>query len=164
VKILSDLINAVYRKDINKIEALVNQGLDVNGTDDDGRTPLMHAVLAESPDPEIIRLLISLGANVDSSDNGQQWTALHFAARDQKFEIIQILLKNGARIDPSDIFGNSPLWRCVMNNSPDVRIVKLLLENGADPQKQNKNGKSPWDITQMLGNDEIIDVMQEYRK
>jgi uncharacterized protein len=154
-----NLVDAIYRKNHFELKKLLDAGVDINQVDKDGRTPLMHAVLSENADAKMIAFLVEKGADLDSADKAQQWTALHFAARDQKAEIVEILVQGGARIDPADIFGNTPLWRCVMNATPDIRIVEYLIRMGADPSKKNKSEVSALDLARMMGKKELTDLL-----
>ncbi len=153
------LIAAVYRKDHTTIEKMLADGVSIDARDEDGRTALMHAVLAEDADPEMIGFLTRHGADVNIEDTDQKWTALHFAARDQRAAIVRVLLDTGANVDAQDSFGNTPLWRCVMNSAPDFEIVKRLLARGADPNKKNRHGVSPRDTTVNTGNEELVKVL-----
>lgn len=155
---LDEIIEAVYRKDIMALKKL--SLASVNMTDQDGRTPLMHAILAEDADPSIVRLLINQGANVNAFDGGQKWTALHFAARDQEEAIVRILLEEGATVDPVDVFGNTPLWRGVMNFTSNIDMIKELVAHGADPHRKNNHGVSPIDIARKIGLTDIVSLFE----
>jgi ankyrin repeat protein len=141
---LKDILGAVYRKDFSALERL--SPAEVNLRDQDGRTPLMHAVLADDADPAIVKLLIERGADVNLVDVDQKWSALHFAARDQKEAIVRALLEAGADVDKLNVFGNTPLWESVMFASPKLAVAKTLLEHGADPSKKNHDGLAPIDV------------------
>ncbi len=150
------LIKAVYRKNLVLIDESIKQGVDINCADEDGRTPLMHAVLASDSDARTVQFLMDRGANVDASDSQQQWTSLHFAARDQKTEIVKTLLEAGANVNAVDSFGNTPLWRCIFNKKVDSVLVKILLEKGAEPDFKNKSGVSPRDLARTIGISELF--------
>lgn len=137
------LFGAVYRQEFGQISELLKQGTDINIVDGDGRTALVHAILADKPSSEMIVYLVSLGANVNLSDKGRRWSPLHFSARDQSVPISEILLKNGAVVDAKDSNGNTPLWRAIMSATPDIDLLQLLLRSGADPTLQNNSGVSP---------------------
>ncbi|MFE2124254.1 ankyrin repeat domain-containing protein [Rhodococcus aetherivorans] len=151
---IDEIVRAVYRKDVMVLDSVTPE--EVNLRDEDGRTPLMHAMLAEDTDPAIVALLIDRGADVDVADSDQKWTALHFAARDQNEAQVRLLLKAGADVDPVDVFGNTPLWRSVMNSRSDLAAMKLLIEHGADPHLRNHHGISPLDLARQSGQDDVV--------
>jgi len=155
------LIATVYRKEKRKILKALKRGADINGRDEDGRPPLIHAILAEDADPEIVRLLIDNGADVNLKDYGQEWTALHFAARDRQAEIVDILIASGAEIDAQDKFGNTPLWRAIMNGRGNPETVRILLNHGADKNVSNNYGISPASLAQEGSDRTIKEILSE---
>ena len=149
--VIDDVITAVYRKDLPTLNSLRAAGADINGTDEDGRTPLMHAVLDSDPDPRFIRHLLEQGAFPDMADANQRWTALHFAAQAQVANVVHLLVEAGAKVDAQDIFGNTPLWRAVMAPHPKTAVIDVLLRGGADPSTRNAHGVSPHDVVRKRG-------------
>src|SRR5439155_24639342 len=111
---------------------LLKKGIDINSLDEDGRSILMHALLASDASLGIVKLLIQNGADVNLREPKQQWTALHFAAREGRAEIVKLLLDNKSEVDARDSFGNTPLWRAVMDFRGDDKVIRLLLSHGAD--------------------------------
>lgn len=159
---LEGILAAIYRGDTAKLSAGLS-AKSVDARDEDGRTPLMHAVLAERPNPEVIRLLVERGADPNAADK-RGWTALHFAARDQKAEAARALLDAGAEVDPRDSDGATPLWRAVMSGS-SAEVVRLLLEAGADPEAQDKSGSSsPLSLAKLMGKDEVVALMGNVKR
>ena len=138
----------MYRNDFDELRRLVEGGVDINSVDGDGLSLLMNAILVETPSETAVRLLVDAGADVNFEDSGQGWTALHFAARDQNAGIVKLLLEAGARTDSQDMYGNTPLWRAVMNNNPNLEIVNDLLKFHSDPYCKNLSGVSPIDIAE----------------
>jgi uncharacterized protein len=157
---LDAVLRAVYRKDYLALEPVVS--MYVNDRDADGRTPLIHAILASDADPQMVRFLIDHGADTNVHDKGEAWTPLHFAARDQNEAIIRVLLEAGAEVDALDAFNNTPLVRAVFNNSPNLSLVGLLLEYGADPHKKNNADASPVDIARKMGNYKLVDFLNSH--
>jgi ankyrin repeat protein len=153
-----DLIAAVYRKDRVRLGAATPE--ELAATDADGRTALMHAVLAEDPDPDLIRLLLRLGAAPWAVDGGQHWTALHFAARDQNRGVVQVLLEGGAPVDATDVFGNTPLLHAI-GPSSDPDLIALLLLHGADPGRENRYGVSALALAKQMGRDDLAELMAQ---
>src|SRR6266498_4706199 len=93
-----EVITAIYLKNFKRLETVDSS--DLNLVDEDGRTPLMHAVLAENADNAIVNMLIERGAEVNAQDKGRCWTTLHFAAQAERDDIVTVLLENGATVDP----------------------------------------------------------------
>lgn len=149
------LVGLVGRKDYAALDELLTP-TRAKLLDDDRRTLLMHAILADDADERMVAYLVDRGVPVHWVDGGQQWTALHFAARDNKEPLVRVLLERGAPVDAVDTFGNTPLWRCVMDSSTRVEVVELLVANGADPNKKNKHGSSPLDLAGTSGRDDLV--------
>jgi ankyrin repeat protein len=159
---LEEILNAVYRKDRKRLEQLSAAALNLR--DQDGRTPLMHAVLAEDADADTVKLLISQGADVNATDNDQKWTALHFAARDQKEDHVRVLLDAGASVDAVDVFGNTPLWRASSEQSPKLSVLKALVDHGANPFRKSNYGVAPIDIAHQKQRADIAELFESARK
>ncbi|MEO8378778.1 MAG: ankyrin repeat domain-containing protein [Acidobacteriota bacterium] len=160
----NDLIAAAYRKDRRTFERLLDAGADINVTDEDARTVLMHAVLDSDPDPSFIRYLLEQGAAPDIADANQRWTALHFAAQAQQPDVVAMLIEAGAKIDAQDVFGNTPLWRAVMVPRPNPAVVELLVSAGADPAKKNFHGVSPISLAEKRGLADLQGLLQAKRR
>lgn len=155
---LDEILNAISRRDLAALERLAPGNTDL--TDPEGRNSLINAILEEDPDPAIVRWLIDHGSDINAHDAGQQWTALHFAARDQNAVLVRLLLQAGAEVDPVDIFGNTPLWRSVMNSTEDLAAIKELVAHGADPYKKNHHGMAPADIARKTGRADIVAIFE----
>jgi uncharacterized protein len=153
-----EITQAVYRRDMAALREL--SPAEANTRDQDGFTPLMQAVLAQDADPAVVKVLIDRGADVNASESLQGYTALHFAARDQKAALVRTLLDAGAEPDPVDVFGDTPLWRSVMNSSGDLATTRLLIDGGADPSVRNRNGISPLSLARDTGQDDMVRLLE----
>lgn len=151
------LVKLVYQDNIQ--ELLVQSTEDLRQVDSDGRSLLMHAILSESDNIPLILTLLQHGIDPNIKDKGQEWTALHFAARDQKSKAVDLLLSHGADPNSIDIFGNTPLCRAIMSPKKNIDVVQKLLAAGAKHTIKNIQGNSPYDIAKMLRKDEIIEIM-----
>jgi uncharacterized protein len=155
----SEIIGAVYRRDYSTLSGLTSE--EANTSDGDGRSLLMHAVLAMPPDPSIVKLLIDRGADVNVADSLHKSTALHFAASFARHDLATTLLDAGASVDPMDLFGNTPLWEAAMRPKSTAAVVRELLQRGADPQKKNYRGVSPFDIAREGEHRDLVSLFEE---
>ena len=113
---------------------------DVNILNAKGESPLMLAILKGQQD--VADKLIKKGADVNKTG----WTPLHYAASSGQLVIISQLLENSAYIDAESPNGTTPLMMAAMYGT--TAAVKLLLDEGADPQLKNQQGLSALDFAQ----------------
>jgi len=120
--------------DIAKTRMLLDAGADVNAVSQLGRTPLLVAAAAhESRD--VVRLLLSKGASVNTSDT-IGITALIAAANADNFDVATMLLAHGADVhakarsgEPSTALmnaaanGNARLVEALLARKPDLAVV-----------------------------------------
>ena len=101
---------------------MVASGLGEN----DARRPPDHRV------EEAVRLLLSLGADVDAVDRGGR-TALHGAATMWEDGVIQLLVDYGADVNAEDSRGRTPLYGVEYGsaNAPSESTATLLRHLGA---------------------------------
>jgi ankyrin repeat protein len=155
---MNEILGAIYRKDLGVLGRLTRN--EVNMEDEDKRTPLMHAVLAEDADPSVVRMLIERGAEVNAADRDQRWTPLHFAARDGNTAIVDALLEAGASVDATNVFGNTPLWEHIKGPQRNPGMIEKLLLHGADPKRKNNRGVSPIDLARLMGREDLAAIME----
>lgn len=108
------------------------QGLrvDVDSADDEGRTPLVYAVISENT--AVVKYLLDHGADPDKADD-DKLTPLHSAAGLGDCEMIELLLAKGAYVDPvADEIG-TPLH--LATKERQVGAMKTLLDHNADCNK-----------------------------
>jgi ankyrin repeat protein len=122
-----------------------------------GQTALMWA--AAQKHPEMIRLLIAHGAEVDARGKVHDWqrrvtaeprikimqtggfTPLLYAARGGCVACIEPLVAGGADVDLSDPYGMTPLVLALYNRQFDTAMA--LIEHGADVNQWDWWGRSP---------------------
>lgn len=86
-------------------------------------------------------LIHKKGSNIVNEQDNNGYIALHYAARNNHFEICKLLIQNGSNVNTTTFSCKSaPLHRaCYMAN---LDIVKLLLANKADPFLKDIDGKT----------------------
>lgn len=171
----ADFFAALKRDDVPALQALAARGFDLNTLDpagqhplylalrDDaersalfllgqervqvehrnakGESPLMMAALKGKPD--VVRRLIERRAEV----NKPGWTPLHYAAThpgENSVAVVRLLLEHHAYIDAESPNRSTPLMMAAHYGHP--RVVRLLLEEGADPLLKNEQGLSAIDF------------------
>ncbi|KAI1373490.1 ankyrin repeat-containing domain protein [Hypoxylon crocopeplum] len=115
------------------VEILLEQGVDCNEKDSDGRTPLMHAVI-EGNDT-VVRLLLAHDAGVGLVDKDAR-SALHWAALHQREALLRVLVDRCGddeagriAIDAYDDSGWTPLHIAIHQDFEAG--VRMLLQAGA---------------------------------
>ena len=88
------LADAASRGDFEAVKLLLDKGADANAADYRGYTPLMHATQYDRDSPEIVRLLLARGANVNVTAEGQ--TPVSIAARRGNTELTRLLREASA--------------------------------------------------------------------
>jgi ankyrin repeat protein len=122
-----------------------------------GESPLMLAAL--KGDLDMARRLIQRKAEV----NKPGWTALHYAASNTTLasqEMVRLLLEHHAYIDAESPNRTTPLMMAAHYGHPAV--VKLLLEEGADPQLRNEQGLTAIDFARRAERQEAADLIAAF--
>lgn len=103
------LIDATKRNDVQALTALLEQGCDPNSEDNEGRTALCYA--SANPKPEILKLLIKYGADVNKQmKNYPFWSPLHFSCHYHIESGIRALMQSpNIVIGIRDGYGRTPL-------------------------------------------------------
>ena len=117
-------------------QVLLKHHADVHAAIMCGQTPLHAASWSQNPKPEIIRLLLEYGAEVNSEDD-TGWTPLFLLSSSTgNLEVAEVLLEHGA--DPNVRPRCSPLYAAFQWGHLD--LVQLLLKHGADPNARDDHG------------------------
>ncbi|MFI7337691.1 ankyrin repeat domain-containing protein [Streptomyces sp. NPDC050085] len=117
-----------------------------------GRTAVHYA--AADGDVDALRVLLAEGADPGAAD-AAGWTPLHFAAQAQAPSVVEVLLAEGAGVDVVDRHGNTPLSRAVFCSRGEGGTIRLLLESGADPDRDNAYGVSPRALAGRIANYDV---------
>lgn len=118
-------------------QSWVHWGENVDSSDDDGVTALMHAVRGDHED--CAQSLLSSGATVNMRDyNGK--TALNYAVRLGNVKIFQQLMDNKADINIQDKDGKTVLMHSCQSGMS--QICDLLISHKADLNITDSKGKT----------------------
>lgn len=142
-------------------EELLKRGDSLDNFNSIGMYPIHIA--AKNGDAHIMHLIGKYKKNQTNFDPNvrtkdvSKFTPLYLAVNKCDYETCEELISMGAKTN-SIIKGTSILHLAVLNNSVD--ICKLLLQNGANPNKKDANGAIPFDYALKFKNNEIINAFR----
>jgi uncharacterized protein len=139
------------------MKLLLAAGAAPDATDKLGYRALHWAISRDFKD--ITRLLLRAGASVNARGSEIQ-SPLDIAAMGDDVEMAQLLIKAGASInEPSfGVLHYTPLFTAARNGR--AKIVKLLLDEGADPTIPAFGGETPLEVVRQKGYKEIVELLQ----
>jgi truncated hemoglobin YjbI len=114
------------------VKLLLGLGRDPDIQDRGGHTPLYCVANECTSDggPEVVRVLVRAGADVNACGGITRTTALHMAARRGYVGIASALLDCGATMEAKDSKGDTPLQRAIKCRR--ATVAQLLVERGAN--------------------------------
>ena len=83
-------------------------------------------------------------------------TALHMATASGNRAVVELLLDAGATVDALDVRGMTPLMWSVSTDRPEPRVVRTLLERGADRNATSKATESAVDWARKFNNPAVL--------
>ncbi len=133
------LIAAIDAGKVDTVRSLLAQVTDLNAKDDQGYTPLQHAVMAEQAD--VVLVLLNAGSDTEVKSDVAGNTALHWAVIGDNLEILRALLTRGANLEVRNNDGLTPLIFAAANNKPVP--VNLLVSKGANVEARDNYNRTP---------------------
>ena len=132
------------------IEALLAKNPDINAVDKEGKTPLCYACdKREGNSLELVQCLAEHGANINVYVRYGN-TPLNLACKANNVAVARYLFEKGASItppkDPPADFGSQreivypPLVEAITYREPNMELIDLLLEKGADSNQGGGEG------------------------
>lgn len=109
----------------------------VQGLIDRGVTKGMTECLARTSDPEVAKVLLANGAELEAKlENGQ--TALHelaaltgYRGGSRKVDVVKLLIEEGADVNARDKGGKTPLDKAMEGPLESEEVIKMLKDAGA---------------------------------
>ncbi|XP_059580640.1 cyclin-dependent kinase 4 inhibitor B [Alligator mississippiensis] len=126
-----ELASAAAQGNLAKVRELLAQGLDPNGLNAYGRTPIQVVKLGHTP---LVELLLRSGADPNRPDPATGSRPAHDAAREGFLDTLVALHRAGARLDLADRWGLPLDLAREHGHLPVVRY--LLAQPGAAPPPQ----------------------------
>jgi ankyrin repeat protein len=148
------VIAAVRARDRATLETLIAADPALaTSTDAAGSTPLHHAAGFGTLDT--ISLLVDKGANVNAK-NRRGSTPLFWALHDEAK--VRLLIARGATVKIKQVEGRTPVYQAsILGNG--LPVLRLLLENGGDPNVATLNGLTPLSAAALRGDVEAMRLL-----
>lgn len=152
------LLLAVREGSLKVAHFLIDQAsVDVEARNVRGESPLMMAALKGHL--ALAKRLIERKAEV----NKPGWAPLHYAATHAEpvsSDMVRLLLEHHAYIDAESPNRSTPLMMAAQYGRPEV--VKLLLEEGADPLLRNEQGLSAIDFARRASRPDAVEIIAAF--
>jgi len=183
---IDDLVLAAELDRGRQVQGLLLQGVDPNGLDDRGRSPLqmaqregsMQALEQLLKDPrldvntpnangETPLMLAAIKGQLTAVQllvrrgariNKEGWSPLHYACSGPDEGVSAWLLAQGAELDARSPNGSTPLMMAARYGALDLPAV--LLKAGADVNLRNAQGLSALDFARAAGRDALVQELQ----
>lgn len=128
---------AVYKHSLFMIGLLVENNADVNITDDNGRNPLIAAILSDDEGACINHLMNQETIDINQADVGGS-TALHHAVIKGNLILVkQIIFRCDTDVNIFDVNGKNALMYAIDHNN--VQMVEFLLDFGSSVSNMHNN-------------------------
>ena len=153
------LSEAAMQGNSDVVRSLLKQKVDVDAAQGDGTTALHWAAFRD--DLEMVKLLLSAGANVKAGTREGAITPLFMACTNGNAGIIGAMLKAGADANAVNANGTTALMTAAASGSVDA--VKVLLDSGADVKvKERVHGQTALMFAAALNRDEVVRVLMAH--
>lgn len=169
-----EIYSIMNRNDLDRMESLLNQGMDVNADMGGGVVLVMKA--ANIGKPGMVKLLIKKGADINRKTNSGD-NALMSALSNSKhgIEIAEILLSAGADVRVTNARnGYNPVWKALPRiktgkaNDPGFQLMENILSKGADvdapflTQNKTLSGMTPLFSAAKRGHLDVVKLFLNY--
>lgn len=155
----SALFFAADKGSMEMIKLLVDNGADINMKAYAKQTPLMIA--ADNGFDQVVNYLVSKGADITNKDyTGRD--ALFWASISLKSKAVESLIKAGVNVNTENCIKTTPLIAAIESKEPDINrdeVIKLLLDNGANPDATDLRGKAALILATTSGNEKMIEML-----
>ena len=151
------LLDMMETDDIDRVQELLQTGLQVNEKDEHGNTALMLA--SEKGFAGMTGFLLSYGADVNARDTADN-IPLYYACLSlkDKENIAHLLLDHGADARARNRIGITVLHAaCLYGTSVALRLIRA----GAGPETEDLEATTPYHIACSTGNTEVIRFLLE---
>ena len=135
-------------------------GMSINARDDLG-TPMLN-IACRNDNFEFVQMILDLGAELDAVSEDRGYTAVMDAVWRGNEKITKFLISKGANLNTINKEGQNNLILAVGANRES--LVKLLAENGADPDVKDMMGMSAYNYAVLFKKQKLVEILTPYHK
>ena len=135
-------------------------GMSINSRDDTG-TPMLN-IACRNDNFEFVQMIFDLGAELNAVSEDRGYTAVMDAVWRGNEKITKYLISKGADLNTINKEGQNNLILAVGANRES--LVKLLAENGADPDVKDMMGMSAYNYAVLFKKQRLVDILTPYHK
>jgi ankyrin repeat protein len=159
----------------NAVRILLENGVDPNTRDQDGRNALMVMSMEHRTEINISKIgpeeVVSIPSPINGlKESGKDGPKIHIGTLEMELDlahnealqlICETLIRAGCDINAADINGRTPLMYALSYNRPTA--VRLLLLHGADIGARDKQCVTALELAKQIENKRIIGWLQHAR-
>ena len=135
-----EITDAIVKKSsFHLIKILIPEYIDVNMKDEDGYTPLLHAIKEDNK--EIIQYLLECNPNLDHSNLNVDIGLFKNIIKLNHLELLTIIYNNTLDVSQKDKYNETMLNYAIKYGNEN--LIKYLIEYGADVNKEGRWGHTP---------------------
>lgn len=110
-----------------------------------------------------IEKLLKTGEDINQKD-GYGYTGLMWAIEKENYEVAKYLINEGADINikSKTDAGNTALYASISDENPNLELVELLIEKGANVNDANERNENCLQAAVMSGNLDLVNLLIEY--
>jgi hypothetical protein len=123
-----------------------------------GDTELVRLFLARKPDINAVSADYN-GTVKNGPVSFGRFSALHHAVMSRSEDIVKLLLDAKASVNAGDIRGMTPLMLAVSNDHPNIKLIRLLIEHGADTSIASTTGETVLDWARKFNNPSVMELL-----
>lgn len=142
------------------INLFLSAGIDINSRDETG-TPMLN-IAVRNDNITFAKKIIELGADINAVSDDRGYTAVMDAVWRGNEELTKLLISKNADLNTINKEGQNNLVLAV--GADRVNIVKLLAENGADPDVKDMMGMSAYGYATLFRKEAIVEILKPFHK
>ena len=157
---------AIFTRESSIVDLILKnseKSIIINSRTSTGETALHYA--ANLQENRLVKLLLNNGADINSQDFEHEYNILHYGINLGSTELVRICVDNNIDVDRQDVYGNTALHYCVIENNLEMFNLITQSKQQINVNLWNIEGKIPLHLIFKSGSSikkEMIDYLVEH--